>query len=128
MFPPILVLMIIFNGFNIAEESTPKPLRWIPKASFIRWCSEGLAVNEFRGLTFTADKGHRGPVCNTGEEALARVSFDKSTVRRANMAQAGIIGCCYAATYGVLLNNKPRYLSIAAARPSVSSLAPSKKS
>ena len=32
MFPPILVLMIIFNGFNIADESTPRALRWIPKA------------------------------------------------------------------------------------------------
>ena len=37
MFPPILVLMIIFNGFNIADESTPKALRWIPQVSRSRW-------------------------------------------------------------------------------------------
>ena len=53
MFPPLLVLMIIFNGFNITPDATPRALRWIPKVSFIRWCSEGLAVNEFSGLTFT---------------------------------------------------------------------------
>ena len=27
MFPPFLVLMIVFNGFNIAEENAPKLLR-----------------------------------------------------------------------------------------------------
>ena len=46
--------MIVFNGFNLAEENAPKVLRWVPQASFIRWASEGLAVNEFTGLKFTA--------------------------------------------------------------------------
>jgi len=23
--------MVVFNGFNLAEESAPKALRWIPK-------------------------------------------------------------------------------------------------
>ena len=33
LFPPILVLMIIFNGFNIAEENAPRALRLIPKVT-----------------------------------------------------------------------------------------------
>ena len=40
LFPPILVLMIIFNGLNIAEASAPRALRALPRASFIRWASE----------------------------------------------------------------------------------------
>ena len=60
MFPPIIVLMLIFNGVNIAEENTPALLQFIPQVSFIRWCSEGLAVNEFSGLTFSCE-GARGP-------------------------------------------------------------------
>jgi len=110
MFPPLLVLMIIFNGFNISPEATPRLLRFIPKVSFIRWCSEGLAVNEFSGLRFSCD-GVRGPCAETGEQALERVSM-RSTVRKANLAQGGIIAGCYAGTYHALRRNRPRFLSI----------------
>jgi hypothetical protein len=110
MFPPLLVLMIIFNGFNISPEATPRLLRFIPKVSFIRWCSEGLAVNEFSGLRFSCD-GVRGPCAETGEQALERVSM-RSTVRKANMAQGSIIAGCYAGTYHALRRNRPRFLSI----------------
>ena len=111
MFPPILVLMIVFNGFNLAEENAPKALRWIPKASFIRWASEGLAVNEFTGLTFSC-AGTRGPCCETGEQALERVSFHKSSVKHAALAQSRIIGACYGLTLLTLQKNKPRFLSV----------------
>ena len=52
MFPPLVVLMVIFNGFNISDKSTPRLLKWVPKVSLIRWGFEGLAINEFRGLSF----------------------------------------------------------------------------
>ena len=61
-----------------------------------------------------------GPCTETGEDALARVSFDKSSVRRAALAQTGIITGCYGATLGILQRNKPRYLSIVPARPAPS--------
>jgi hypothetical protein len=112
MFPPILVLMIVFNGFNLAEESAPKALRWIPKVSFIRWASEGLAVNEFTGLKFSCDGPRRGPCTETGEEALERLSFHKSTVKHAAIAQCRIIGAAYGATLFTLQRNKPRFLSV----------------
>ncbi|EOD13137.1 hypothetical protein EMIHUDRAFT_464731 [Emiliania huxleyi CCMP1516] len=111
LFPPFLVLMIVFNGFNIAEESTPRALRWIPKVSFIRWCSEGLAVNEFSGLRFSC-KGARGPCCETGEQALERVSFGGSTVRGAAVAQAKLVGGLYVATLLVLRRSSPKFLRV----------------
>ena len=40
MFPPIIVLMIIFNGSNISDESTPKPIKFLPKLSLVRCCVE----------------------------------------------------------------------------------------
>ena len=92
-------------------EAAPKALRWIPKASFIRWCSEGLAVNEFTGLKFSCAKGHRGPCTETGEQALERVSM-RSTVRRANLAQGGIVAGCYLGTYTALRRNRPRFMSV----------------
>ena len=111
MFPPLLVLMIIFNGFNITPDATPRALRWIPKVSFIRWCSEGLAVNEFRGLKFSCDRGARGPCTETGEQALERVTM-RSSVRKTHLAQSGIIAGCYAGTYHALRRNRPRFMSI----------------
>ena len=111
LFPPFLVLMIVFNGFNIAEENAPRVLRWIPKVSFIRWCSEGLAVNEFRGLRFSC-AGTRGPCCETGEQALERVSFEKSTVRGAALAQARLVGGLYLATLYVLQRSAPQFMSV----------------
>lgn len=110
LFPPIIVLMIVFNGFNIAEENAPRLLRWLPKVSFIRWCFEGLTVNEFTGLTFSTDR-KRGPVFQTGEQALDFVSFGESTVKGAAISQAKLTGACYLATLLVLQRNKPKFLS-----------------
>merc|ERR1712048_173492 len=95
---------------NIAEENVPTALRWIPKVSFIRWCSEGLAVNEFKGLTFTCDRP--GPCCKTGEQALERVSFHKSTVKGAAIAQTKLITFFYLATAYMLQRSTPKFLSI----------------
>ena len=91
----------------------PKALRWIPKASFIRWASEGLAVNEFTGLTFSC-AGTRGPCCETGEQALERVSFQSSSVRKAAVAQAKLIGGLYLATLYVLQRSAPKFMSVSA--------------
>jgi len=71
-----------------------------------------VQVNEFTGLRFTCDKGTRGPCTETGEQALERVSFQRSTVRRAALKQAGIIAGAYAGTFGVLQRNRPKFLSI----------------
>jgi hypothetical protein len=32
--------MIIFNGSNISDESTPKPIKFLPKLSLVRCCVE----------------------------------------------------------------------------------------
>ena len=35
-----LTQMIIFNGSNISDESTPKPIKFLPKLSLVRCCVE----------------------------------------------------------------------------------------
>ena len=54
----------------------------------------------------------RGPCCETGEEALERVSFHKSTVKRAAISQCRIIGAAYGATLFTLQRNKPKFMSV----------------
>ena len=55
---------------------------------------EGLSVNEFAGLTFAPPR-RPGPFTATGAEALERVSFERSTVRGAALAQSGIVAGAY---------------------------------
>ena len=93
-------------------HAPPQAVRWLPKASFIRWASEGLAVNEFTGLKLSC-ANTRGPCCETGEQALERVSMRTSSVRRANGMQARIIGACYGATLLTLQRSRPKFLSVA---------------
>ena len=52
------------------------------------------------------------PYTQTGEQALERVSFQKSTVRGAALAQTGILAGCYLGAYGVLQRNRPKFLSV----------------
>jgi len=82
LFPPIIVLSIIFDGKNIAAESVPKALKFLPKIGLIRWAYEGMCVNEFTGLSLENDGPFRGPVLKTGEDALMRFGLEEASVER----------------------------------------------
>lgn len=128
MFPPIVVLMVIFNGFNINPESVPAALRWVPSLSLIRWAFEGMAVNEFSGLKFEPPVSQlaraSGAFTPTGERALENLSFGKSSVRRCALAQGCIIAGCWAGSLRSLQTNRPR---MAAMRPPSSAAAANSK-
>ena len=95
LMPPILVLNIIFDGKNVSEENTPKFLRWLPKLGLIRWGFEGLALNEFDGLTFDTSGPRRGPVAKTGFEALDRFGLGSRSLGDVMKAQLYIISGCW---------------------------------
>lgn len=100
LFPPVIVLNIIFDGKNISEENTPRILRWIPKIGLIRWGFEGLALNEFDGLEFEKPKGPpRGPVARTGEEALDRFGLAGKSLGTVVRAQTAMIVGSWALSY-----------------------------
>lgn len=95
LFPPIIVLNIIFDGRNISEENTPWALRWIQKIGLVKWGFTGLALNEFEGLKFKSSGPFRGPVATTGEQALSRFGMDKKTLESVIWAQSKIIAGCW---------------------------------
>lgn len=43
-FPPLVVLMVIFNGFNISEKSTPKLLKVSVPSWYLRTLTEVMLV------------------------------------------------------------------------------------
>lgn len=102
IFPAVIVLSVVFNGANIADKSTPKLLRWLPKLSLCRWAFQACAVNEFKGLKFK-------PRNMNGADALDRLNMKDATIQKAVTAQALILGGCYLQTYRTLNNAKPNY-------------------
>ncbi|KAI2506887.1 ABC-2 type transporter [Fragilaria crotonensis] len=109
LFPPIVVLNIIFDGKNISEENIPKLLRWLPKIGLVRWGFEGLAINEFQGLKFDTGGPRRGPVTKTGEEALERFGLLGSSVGQVAKVQLMMIGTCWMMSYLGLSLTRQKY-------------------
>jgi len=113
LFPVAIILNVVFNGMNLSVESTPKLLRWLPNLSICRWAFEGLALNEFRGLTFQPRPRPAHPGTLRGEDALDRLSIGgKNTIKRTVVAQSLILGGCYYQTYRVLRGTRPQYAKI----------------
>lgn len=114
LFPAMIVLNIIFDGRNLSEENTPKLLRWLPKISLVRWGFEGLSVNEFNGLEFSAKGPRRGPIVKTGKEALARFGFADRKLGEVVNSQRNIIAGCWFLSYVGLSLTKSKFESMTA--------------
>jgi ABC-type multidrug transport system permease subunit len=109
LFPAIMVLNVIFDGKNIAEESTPKLLRWLPKLGLIRWGFEGLCLNEFEDLEFETGGPRRGPVAKTGYDALSRFGLENKKLGDVVKAQTLITSACWFLSFIGLTLTRQRY-------------------
>jgi len=118
LFPPIVVLNIIFDGKNLSMDNTPTYLQWLPKISLIRWGFEGLAITEFTGLKF--QPGRRGGFA-TGEEVLDRYGMLETTVQDVAQVQGLIIGVCWLASYAALSATRQRFMTMQAPTPETKS-------
>jgi len=85
--------------------------------SLIRWSFEALCINEFTGLSLKP-QGQNGMLSvNTGEQVLASLGCDGSSVIRALKYQAAIIGANYLFTLISLLLQKPSFEKIQVTSP-----------
>ena len=109
LFPPIIVLNIIFDGKNISEENTPAMLRWVNQIGLIKWGFSGLALNEFEGLEFSTKGPRRGPVTKTGEEALARFGLDGMKISDVIGAQTKLVAGCWLLSFLGLALTRQKY-------------------
>ncbi|XP_058769474.1 ABC transporter G family member 7 [Vicia villosa] len=112
--PSLMTVFIVFGGYYVNPENTPIIFRWIPSASLIRWAFQGLCINEFRDLQF--DHQHSFDI-QTGEQALERLSFGRSTIRDTLLVQNRILLFWYCTTYLLLEKNKPKYQQLETTPP-----------
>ena len=110
--PAVMVVFIVFGGLYVVN--TPKWLSWVPKCSLIRWAYEALAINEFDGLELVPEANIGPKSVNNGNQVLENMGMGGSSVKKALLAQLGIIGFNYVATYVSLLRQKPRFEKITA--------------
>mmetsp|Transcript_12829 Transcript_12829/g.30419 ORF Transcript_12829/g.30419 Transcript_12829/m.30419 type:complete len:132 (-) Transcript_12829:274-669(-) len=104
--PMVMVIFIVFGGYYVNSETIPRPLRWLPYCSLIKWAFEALTINDFRGLAFEA----RCPTdAADGDQALARIGFAEGSVAGAVAGEAKVLGFYYLATLLLLKRNKAKY-------------------
>jgi ABC-type multidrug transport system ATPase subunit len=111
-YPAIILLNVIFDGKNIANENIPRFLKFIPKIGLIRWAYEGLATNEFEGLVFDSAGPHRGSIVKTGAEALERYGIGGYSFNTIIKTQLMIAASCWVVSYVGLTLSRQRYLDM----------------
>jgi ABC-type multidrug transport system ATPase subunit len=103
--PALMVVFIVFGGLYVVN--TPNYLKYVPRASLIRWAYEALCVNEFKGLELKPEK-RIGPLSvSSGQQVLEGMGYGKSTVGYALKAQAMVIAANYLFTYVSLVLQRP---------------------
>lgn len=104
--PSLMTVFIVFGGYYVNSENTPALFRWIPHVSLIRWAFQALSINEFKGLKFEHQNTYD---VQTGEQALERMSFGKSTIEEALVQEGRILLFWYCLSYVLLKRNKPKF-------------------
>jgi len=115
--PIVVVLMILFGGFYINVDSLPDALAWIQYLSIMRWAFMGLAVNQFKGETFSCKDVdvEAGDTCvRTGDETIRRLSFGGETAYQAMGALLALMVAFNALAYIALRIKKKKYQAIKA--------------
>ncbi|MCO5553686.1 hypothetical protein L7F22_007212 [Adiantum nelumboides] len=117
--PSLMTVFIVFGGYYVNSENTPPIFRWIPRVSLIRWAFQALCLNEFRGLKFEHQNSYD---VQTGEQALERMSFGKSTIKEAIIQEGRILLFFYWMSYVLLKRNKPKFQKLELPNPTESSV------
>jgi hypothetical protein len=74
---------MIFSGYLLNTEKTPKYFLWIERTSFFRYAFRSLVINEFSDITFKCrDSELINGICPipTGDVILKELNFDGDTV------------------------------------------------
>jgi len=106
MGPAVMVLFIVFGGYYVNPDNVPIYFKWLNKCSLIKWAFQGLCVNEFTGLEFEAKRPFDQ---KTGEDVLARLSFQDATTMSSLKAQGNILSFLYLLTLYLLDTAGPKF-------------------
>eukprot|EP00027_Filamoeba_sp_ATCC50430_P019093 CAMPEP_0168569962 /NCGR_PEP_ID=MMETSP0413-20121227/16461_1 /TAXON_ID=136452 /ORGANISM="Filamoeba nolandi, Strain NC-AS-23-1" /LENGTH=655 /DNA_ID=CAMNT_0008602541 /DNA_START=78 /DNA_END=2045 /DNA_ORIENTATION=- len=64
--PLVVIPFMLFSGFLINVNSTPPYFIWIEYLSPIKYCFQGISINEFTDLTFTCSSDEKVPILVNG--------------------------------------------------------------
>ncbi|KAJ8598608.1 hypothetical protein CTAYLR_001713 [Chrysophaeum taylorii] len=79
--PAVTVLFVMFSGYFLNESSIPVYVRWLKYISFVRYTFQALAVNEFRGESFSCGDVSEDQSCvRKGGLVLEALNFDDVSI------------------------------------------------
>lgn len=117
--PLCVVLLLIFSGYLLNDDSIPVGFVFLKYPSFIRYAFQGLLVNEFKDAKFTgctvdpSTKAILPPGCiMNGNLVLDRLSFGSVTVIGACINLGIILASFHALALLILACKRPRFLEI----------------
>ena len=109
LFAPLVVLQIVFDGKNLSYENTPQYLKFMQHLSLVRLAWQGLCLNEFKGLTFSAGaRGKGGKRIATGQDALDQFDIG-GTIPDVILKQVRILAACWGGAILTLILGSDNY-------------------
>eukprot|EP00850_Spirogloea_muscicola_P001102 SM000004S14972 [mRNA] locus=s4:536113:537672:+ [translate_table: standard] len=111
--PLVTVIFMLFGGFYVNLDNIPGWIRWFSKCSPLQWGFVGLAINEFRGETFSC-KATDDQCYRTGDAVLEHLSVGQYSIGEAVGWQILIIAVLHTLAFLALMRNRPRMQPLSA--------------
>lgn len=118
--PAVTVILILFGGFYINEDTIPDWLAWIRYLSHLYWSFMALCINDFAGRTgwtcepvpgTTTDAAVCKNACiTTGDQILDRLGFGGNELWQGFLGLGCLIVGFNFIGYVLLRRSKPKYL------------------
>mmetsp|Transcript_30046 Transcript_30046/g.39535 ORF Transcript_30046/g.39535 Transcript_30046/m.39535 type:complete len:673 (+) Transcript_30046:65-2083(+) len=108
--PMAIVIFLLLSGVN---SDIPPWLKKAEVASTLKWCMEGLLLNEFDGLTFEVKRdiaGKEQKVATVeGFDVLTKMNYKDRPFCSHALHLSSMMGLFHVVTYLSLLKNKPKF-------------------
>ena len=118
--PAITVVLILFGGFYVNEDTIPVWLSWIKYLSYLYWAFMALSINDFGGRAVWKCPASCGNAVSedcvlTGDTILATLHFNPDDLWLAFVGLIALILFYNGIGYILLRRSKPKYLSLTVA-------------
>ncbi len=108
--PAVTVVLILFGGFYVNEDTIPVWLSWIKYLSHLYWAFMCLTINDFKGRTIGGSETSPGV---PGDQVLDNLGFNANHLWLGFVGLLSLIVGYNALGYLLLRRSKPKYLPLA---------------
>jgi len=112
--PVCVVLLLMFSGFLLNQDSIPRLLAPLKYVSFIRYAFQAMTVNELRDNDGFECKRGLFRMCLQGDDWLAQLSFQDVSIRWNCQLLLSLIVIFNLLAFRILNTKKPKFMKVMA--------------